>query len=134
MGIVAAVAIPRISQGSNSAAESALVKDLSVLRNAIDMYAGEHNGAFPADATVEEQLTMYTDISGATSATKTATHIYGPYLRKSPPLPIGDRKGRTKIASGGGNVGWKYDPANGDIRANTKNSEKDADGKKYKHY
>ena len=135
MGIVAAVAIPRMSRGSAGAAESALSGNLSVLRNAIDMYAGEHNGAYPAAATIEDQLTQYTNISGGVSATKTATHIYGPYLRKSPPLPVGAKKGNTIIAkNSGGSVGWKYDDATGEIQANTTGSEADASGKLYKDY
>jgi len=135
MGIVAAVAIPRMSRGSAGAADAALSGNLSVLRSAIDMYAGEHTGTYPAAATIENQLTQYTDISGATSATKTATHVFGPYLRKSPELPVGSRKGNTIIAANsGGSVGWKYTAATGEIRANTIGGEADASGKLYSDY
>ncbi|MDP6544434.1 MAG: type II secretion system protein [Phycisphaerae bacterium] len=135
IGILAAVAIPRMSRGSAGAADAALRGDLLVLRSAIDMYAGEHTGQYPAAATIEDQLTQYTDISGATSATKTATHIYGPYLRKSPPLPVGAKKGNTTIAANsGGSVGWKYTAATGAIQANTTGSEADSSGKLYRDY
>src|SRR3954465_3648589 len=89
IGILAAIAIPRMSQGSAGAAGSALSGSLAVLRNAVDLYATEHGNVFPALATADAQLTLYTDASGGTSASKDATHIYGPYLRKTPPLPLG---------------------------------------------
>jgi prepilin-type N-terminal cleavage/methylation domain-containing protein len=135
MGIIAAVAIPRMSRGSSGASDGALIGNLAVLRNAIEMCAGEHTGTYPSEAAIEDQLTQYTDIYGATSATKTATHAFGPYLRKSPELPVGDRKGNARIAKNNGpDVGWKYNKKNRKIEANTKPNEKDDSGKKYKDY
>ena len=135
MVIVAAVAIPRMSRGSSGAAEAVLSGNLAILRSAIDMYAGEHNGAFPAANSIEDQLTLYSNISGGTSATKTATHIYGPYLDKVPALPVGSRKGNTKIAANSGaSVGWKYTAATGEIRANTLGGEADSSGVLYSDY
>jgi len=135
MGIVAAVAIPRMSRGASGASDAALSSNLALLRNAIDMYAGEHNGAYPTANAIEEQLTLYTNASGGTNASKTATHIYGPYLRKIPPLPVGSRKGNTTIASNSGaSVGWKYTAATGDIQANTTGGESDSSGKLYSDY
>jgi prepilin-type N-terminal cleavage/methylation domain-containing protein len=65
IGIIAAIAIPRMSRGSAGAANSALSGNLAVLRSAIDLYATEHNGSYPAVATVVAQLTTYTDHTGA---------------------------------------------------------------------
>ena len=135
MGIVAAVAIPRMSRGSAGAADSALSGNLAVLRNAIDMYAGEHNGAFPAVATISDQLSLYTSSTGATNATKTSTYLYGPYLRKIPSLPVGAAKGNTTIAAAAGNgVGWIYNATSGTISSNTTATEKDSSDKKYSDY
>ena len=107
----------------------------SVLRNAIDMYAGEHTGANPAVGTIADQLTMYTDSAGGTSATKTATHIYGPYMRKVPTLPVGAEKGSTTIAAAAAaGVGWIYNVTGGEIASNTTAAEMDAAGKKYSDY
>src|SRR5690348_13719205 len=89
IGIIAAIAIPRLSRGASGAADSAVAGNLTVLRNAIDLYATEHGGTYPALSTFETQLTQFTDTAGATSATKTATAIFGPYIRKLPPLPVG---------------------------------------------
>src|SRR5678809_1659153 len=80
IGIIAAIAIPRLSRGASGAADSALAGNLSVLRNAIDLYATEHGGTFPAQATFEAQLTQFSDASGATATTKTSAAIYGPYI------------------------------------------------------
>jgi len=133
MGIIAAVAIPRMSRGSAGAAEGALSGNLMVLRKAIDMYAGEHAGKYPDGNKVEKQLTQNTSMSGAASTSQPATHIYGPYLRTSPPLPVGSKKGKTKIG-GGGAAGWKYTAVTGEIRANLGPEEKDASGKPYRDY
>jgi prepilin-type N-terminal cleavage/methylation domain-containing protein len=135
MGIVAAVAIPRISRGTAGASDSALAANLSVLRNAINMYEGEHPGLHPTVANIEEQLTKFTDIFGAVSDTKTATHIYGPYIRRIPSLPVGAAKGNSVIAADSGDgVGWKYYPVTGEIQANTSGSEKDSADRLYNDY
>jgi len=135
IGIIAAVAIPRLSRGSAGAADAALSGNLAVLRNAIDLYSAEHGGAFPKVAVVEKALLKYTNSSGGLSDTKDAAHIYGPYIRKIPPLPVGAKKGKTKIASqDADDVGWIYNEKTGDIRANTTDTEKDESGKLYRDY
>ena len=135
LGIIAAIAIPRMSRGSAGAADSALSSNLAVLRNAIDLYAAEHNGTYPDATNIADQLTKYTDASGDVSATKDTTHIYGPYLRKIPPLPVGARKGGTLIStSDDTGVGWIYNATTGEIKANCTDTEVDATGKKYNTY
>src|SRR5262245_3177730 len=137
IGIIAAIAIPRLSRGSAGAADSALQGNLAVLRNAIDLYATEHGGTYPAVATFDTQLTQYTDQSGTPSPSKTTAAIYGPYLRKVPPLPIGGNKNSVVVVDGssgtpGTNAGaWFYNPNTGDIRANCPDAEKDVSGKSY---
>jgi general secretion pathway protein G len=134
LGIVATVATPRVSRGSDGAADASLSADLAVLRRAIDTYADEHRGAYPTAAFVD-QITTYTDISGATSPTKTATHIYGPYLRQIPSIPVGAASGNTAVgARSGGIAAWRYDPSTGDIRANTTGAEADSSGTLYSDY
>jgi len=135
IGIIAAVAIPRMSRGSAGAADAALSGNLAVLRNAIDLYAAEHGGSFPTADDVADALTKYTDASGDIEDTRDSTHIYGPYLRKVPPLPVGAAKGNTGIAAETGDgVGWIYTASTGDIRANTTDSEKDVTEKLYSDY
>ena len=72
---------------------------------------------------------------GGTSATKTVTHIYGPYIRQVPALPVGAEKGSTGIAAAAAaGVGWIYTASSGAIYANCTDLEVDATGKKYKDY
>jgi len=135
IGIIAAVAIPRMSRGSAGAADAALSGNLAVLRNAIDLYAAEHDGAFPTAANIEDALTKYTDSTGDVQDDRDTTHIYGPYVRKIPPLPVGAAKGKTGISDKTGNdVGWIYTASTGDIQANTTSSEKDISEKLYSEY
>jgi len=136
IGIIGAIAIPRISRGASGAADSALVANLAVLRNAIDLYATEHQGAYPTLTNIENQLKLYTDIAGDASA-KDATHIYGPYLRAIPPLPVGPAavKGQTAFVAALDEdeaAGWVYDASTGTITANT--NDTDAAGKAYNTY
>jgi prepilin-type N-terminal cleavage/methylation domain-containing protein len=142
IGIIAAIAIPRLSRGSAGAADSALSGNLAVLRNAIDLYATEHGGSYPAVATFEAQLTQFTDVAGTPSATKTSTAIYGPYLRKVPPLPVGPTgyKNSTTVLDGSSGTpgtaagGWFYNASTGEIRANLADSVQDATGKSYNSF
>lgn len=135
IGIIAAIAVPRMSRGAAGAGDSALISNLQVLRNAIDLFQTEHGGVFPAAATIETQLTGYSDDAGAAQAAKDATHYLGPYIRQIPPLPVAcPRKGGVKIAAAdAADVGWIYDDATDTIRANT-TTEADARGKLYSAY
>src|SRR5258707_4107356 len=104
IAIIAAIAIPKMSRGASGAGDAALLQDLSVLRSAGDLYNAEHPGnplgsTNSATATaIETSLTSYSDVTGATtSATKTSTAIYGPYLKSLPTLPVGVNKGQTHV-------------------------------------
>jgi prepilin-type N-terminal cleavage/methylation domain-containing protein len=120
IGIIAAIAIPRMSRGASGAADGALVADLKVLRNAMDMYLAEHGNTPPTLVNVVAALTTYSDATGATNGTKTTTYIYGPYLRAIPALPVGADKGKTSIVATytAGN-GWVYNATTGHFSANT---------------
>jgi prepilin-type N-terminal cleavage/methylation domain-containing protein len=131
---LAAIAISRMSRGSSGAAESALVTDLEVLRKAIDLFAAEHHGTYPSVSNIADQFTQYTDIFGDAQPSKDATHIYGPYLQKIPPLTVGPRKGCAGIAAAdAAGVGWIYNEKKGTIRANT-TLEKALSGILYRYF
>ena len=135
IAILAAIAIPRMSRGSRGANDSALSANLAVLRRAIDFYATEHAGTFPTENDIADQLTQYTDIWGDFQPTSDSTHIYGPYLRSIPPVPVGLRKGATGISNSAGvTIGWIYGEDTGAIRSNTLPAETDDTGKKYSDY
>jgi prepilin-type N-terminal cleavage/methylation domain-containing protein len=137
LGLVAAVALPKLSRGAQGTADTAVASDLAVLRTAIDLYQNEHNGAFPSAtvATATNQLLQFTDVTGTVSATKTATCCYGPYLRALPALPVGANKSQTALVTTqtGSTAGWVYDGA-GNISTNTTGTELDSNGKAYNTY
>ena len=112
IGIIAAIAIPRMSRGSTGASESSLRASLAVMRNAIELYTTEHENEPPTVADIVDQLTMYSDVSGATNDSPDSTHIFGPYIREIPKLPIKgnpDRRGQSGIAAADApTVGWIY--------------------------
>jgi hypothetical protein len=62
------------------------------------------------------------------NATRTTTYIYGSYMRYIPPLPVGVRKGNTKITAADAN------DVDGSIRANKFAGEKDDKDKLYSDY
>jgi general secretion pathway protein G len=135
IGIIGAIAIPRMSRGVEQAGDSALCGNLAVLRAAIDLYSTEHFGTFPAERNITAQLTEYSNDAGATNSGKTATYIWGPYIRTIPPLPVGAKKGATGIAAvDGASVGWIYDEHSGTISANCAATEVDARGVRYSTY
>ena len=136
LAILAAIGIPRMSRGSRGAGDSALRSNLSLLRNAIDLFTAEHNGLFPSVTTFTGQLTSFTDEFGATSVTKTVTHVFGPYMRRVPVLTVAAKKGKNGVSvdGAGANDGWVYDPNSGAITPNTTATELDDAGVRYDTY
>ena len=136
LGIIGAIALPRMSRGAAGATDSSLVADLAVMRNAIDLYQAEHNGAYPALATFVDQMTTYSSLTGATSATKDNTHFLGPYLRSVPELKVGSNRGQNGLVAtqGGTTAGWVYNETTGTISANVPDTEVDARGIQYNNY
>jgi general secretion pathway protein G len=142
IAIIGAIAIPRMSRGAAGASDSALKGDLAQLRSAIDLYAGEHNNNFPDLVTSTNALTEFTDDSGDAQAAKDSTHIYGPYLRSIPTLPVGPAtfKGTDTVVDGtSGNTGaapgaWFYNKNTGVVQANIDSSIVDTTGTAYSTY
>lgn len=137
IGIIGAIAIPRMSRGSEGAQDAALVANLAVLRNALDLFQTEHGGTFPAFSDMPNALLEYSDATATTIGAKDGANgvIYGPYLRAVPALPVGAGKGvNTIVATNDGSGGWVYDETTGHIEANTANTEKDAQGTLYSDY
>lgn len=154
IGILAAIAIPRFSRGAEGAGGSGVRGDLSVLRNAIELYYYEH-GEYPGKnaagaaaagsaAAFVAQLTKFTDADGGVSDTKTTTHIYGPYLRKGiPACPVPPRVGKNGVNMVSGTTvpaytaaattdGWVFNYDTGDICCNS--NATDPDGVLYDTY
>ncbi|HZL34442.1 MAG TPA: prepilin-type N-terminal cleavage/methylation domain-containing protein [Tepidisphaeraceae bacterium] len=136
IGIISAIAIPKMSRGAQAAGESALAADMAMWRQAIDMYASEHGNTFPT-ASIAAQLTTYTNAAGATNSTRDITngYVYGPYMRVIPAIPVGSDgiKGTNAIASSSAaGTAWIYD-GNGGIAPNT-GTLSDSNGVLYTSY
>jgi len=139
IGILAAIAIPRLSRGSQGASQSALSANLATVRNALSLYAVEHNNAWPGPdaAGFTTKLTTQTNISGGTPGA--SERKYGPYLLAIPPAPVGTKAGENsvKVVTGttpapDDSTGWLYNADTGEFLANTAST--DDTGKAYKQY
>ena len=139
IGTIAGIAVPRLSRGAATAAQTSLRADLSLIRGAIERYRAEHDNNPPTSAaTISAQLTMYSNSAGATSATKTSEYRFGPYLRQIPEIRVGPQTGKDNIRDlgvpGTGTEAWFYNKVTGDFCTNTTISLVDADGVPYKDY
>jgi prepilin-type N-terminal cleavage/methylation domain-containing protein len=159
LGIIAAVAIPRISSGSKNAGEASLRANLATVRNAIDWYYGQHNTTFPGakdaggtygtagtSGAFTSQLIWYTKADGTVSESSDAAFPYGPYIRGSfPSLPVGSNAGKSGVkivaqaapltgADGDTTNGWIFNPTTGEFIANLPDTETGADGVTYTSY
>ena len=106
VGILAAVAAPKMFDTSTKARESATKASLSVVRNAIELYYSE-NAAYPT-------LVQLTDMQAANGIKK---FIKGPfpvsaYGNKTATVFEGTAAQTTPTA------GWVYDPATGNFWVN----------------
>jgi prepilin-type N-terminal cleavage/methylation domain-containing protein len=148
LGILAMVIIPQITVSQEDAKVSTLKTNLGGIRSAIELYYTQHNNVYPGVATdgtaaagtvaaFISQLTQFTDAAGVVSGTKTATAIYGPYI-KGGALPANpfvtdpakanivslaalvapyDNVTTARVVIAGGN-GWAYWPTVGVFFAN----------------
>jgi type II secretory pathway pseudopilin PulG len=138
IGLIAAIAIPRISRSAQAGGSAALRADLRALRSAIEQYRAEHEGALPTVANFVSQMTKFSNLAGdsfADSEDAANGIIYGPYLQAIPALPVGAKKGSTTVDSAvGAGVGWVYNATTGAISAGTAVGEDDLDGVDYNTY
>ncbi|MGD9635088.1 MAG: type II secretion system protein [Pirellulales bacterium] len=115
LGIIAAIAAPRLLSTSDSAMENSARQSLSVVRDAIDKFSAENETLPGADGS---EATLKTDLT--------------PYLRGSfPSCPVGDaandairmQAGTGSVASGIGGTaathGWAYKYETGDFHINS---------------
>ena len=111
LGILAAVAAPRLLDVSGTAADNGLKQTLAVVRDAIELYAADNGGA----------LTPCT-APGANFRTALQPYIRGEF----PTCPVGPAQNNNVLGIPGavtsGNVspisGWKYNTSNGTFICN----------------
>ena len=119
IGIIAAIAVPRMSSAADNASQRAVIGSQSALQKAVDLYSVEHEGVLPhvgaADAkTFYFRLLKRSDLDGSIND---ATGIYGPYINGIPVNPINGKNDirRGGVAAGAGTHGWRYDTTSGQI-------------------
>ena len=116
LGILAAIVIPQFTNASTEARQSNVRSQLQTLRSQIELYKLQHKDVPPALASVGWTVfTQYTDIDGGVSATKTLTHIYGPYYQTPPTNPLSDSILIDTAAAD--ETGWIYNETTGAISA-----------------
>ncbi len=125
MGVIAAIALPRLGSMVSNANASALKGSLAEVQRAIDIYTGEHQGLAPAlesDGSVTllprkviARLLVPSDADGSLSA----AGAFGPYLRFWPVNPMnGSNRLRIDGAPAPANLGgWRYDSTTHSIQS-----------------
>jgi len=105
LGILASIAIPRMTTAAAGAQNSALEATLANTRKAIDVFYAEHGRypgfnpttGLPDDAFFQDQLLLYSDETGKTNPLPTSVYIYGPYLRAPFPTNPFNRLDTVKV-------------------------------------
>jgi general secretion pathway protein G len=118
LGILAGVAAPKFLNTSKTAADNGLRQSLSIIRDAIELYAADHGGALPPCA----------------NATTSFQDAVKPYVRGTfPTCPIAPKNNQvaatttTPITADATPVqGWKYNTSTGEFICNS--SALSADG------
>lgn len=145
LGILAATVLPQFTAATEDAKEASLRQNLSLMRSQIQMFRFQHEGKFPGSgstdpAKVVEQLTLASKADLTTAVPGTAGYPFGPYVIGQ--LPVNPYSGGRAVkivtdvaaatpdmteAIGDEKVGWIYNPATGEIKANATGNG--ADGK-----
>ena len=108
LGIIAAVAAPKLFNVADNAKSSALKESLAVVRDAIQLYNSQ-NGTFPGtdEATLKTALKPY---------------LRGPF----PACPLGNTNASIRVVTGdsaalaaSGTEGWAYNNQTGEFIANS---------------
>ena len=142
IGILAAIAVPKLSNASQVARENSLKDNLRLLRTQLGVYKSQHSAfpGYPGGDTAQsptaaitcDQLLLCTDAAGNTSPTNTPVYHWGPYLDAMPKNPVNGNSDWKILADSDpftpdGTTGWLYQPSTGTLKAN--NAGTDSSGR-----
>jgi len=117
LGILAAVAAPKLLGTSSAAADNGIKQTLAIVRDAIERYAAEHAGEIPAKGSSDGE------------ALKTALQ---PYLRGEFPIcPVGENNDIAMTVAAGaitvaGTEAWHYNSGDGQFIVNSTEETRNA--------
>ena len=145
LGILAAMTLPRF-EGHVARAKAAAARDnLRLLRQAIELYASQHNdippgytnGSTEKPPLASEVVNQLTKATTADGKHDVAGANLGPYLTDIPKNPLNDSdiiqiRQNNLAAVMPGPAGWLYDPENKQIKLNYPGT--DPDGVSYFDY
>lgn len=109
LGILAAVAVPKLISTTGNATDNSVRQTLGVVRDAIEFYAAQNEGKYPGEAATE--LDFKTDIKN--------------YLRgEFPKCAVGTKDATVKVVAGAtttadGTTGWIYNKDDGTFLINS---------------
>lgn len=116
LGILAAVVVPQFSSATADARLGTLTGRLAFVRNALELYRDDHEGAYPRLATFREQMLGVSRSDGTTAEVGAGDCNLGPYLQR---LPVNPYTGTDTVGGGPpGSSAWHYDEQTGEFRAN----------------
>ena len=113
LGILAAVAAPKLFQTSGTATDNGLRQTLTVVRDAIDLYAADNAGSLPPCTS-----------TGADFKAALADYLRGDF----PKCPVGDAEGNNDVvpttgtgatADASPTAGWKFNTDDGTFICNS---------------
>ena len=148
LGILAAIAVPKLSNASQVSRENSLKENLRLLRTQITVYRTQHRDVFPGfpggdqtqtptETDFVQQLTSFTNEQCQVSSSPSTSYPWGPYLTQMPDNPVNTRHdimilAPTDTFNPDGTTGWLYQPATGQFMANITGS--DSTGKAFSTY
>jgi len=150
LGIIASIALPRLSNASATAKASMLMDDLRLMRTQIMVYKGQHCGVSPGHpdgnpatpATQDvfiAQMTKPSNVGGETAEVRSPEFRYGPYLSEMPPNPVNNKitiqivgEDEEFPSEGDSSHGYIYQPSTLILRADSPGA--DQAGKLYFDY
>jgi prepilin-type N-terminal cleavage/methylation domain-containing protein len=118
LGILAAVAIPKVISTTGMATDNGLRQSLVSIRNAIEMFAANNASALPAAGGSKDATQFKSDLSN---------YLRGPF----PKCPVGKKDDSISVVNTAGNLtadgttSWMYSYATGQFIANCTSTSND---------